>query len=79
MKQHMEMQSKKAMDRLREASGAAFDQAFVDEMSSHHQMAIKMVEDTRFKDEKLNQLAQKMAAGQKKELTELKQVKARSS
>ncbi|MGV3519952.1 DUF305 domain-containing protein [Luteitalea sp.] len=68
----MESESQRAMKRLRAASGAALDHAFAEEMAKHHQQAIDMVSRTSFTDPELRTMAQKMAANQKQELSELK-------
>lgn len=77
--QKMEQQSQASMKRLESASGAALDRAFLEEMAKHHQMAIDMVGRTTFKNAEMRQMAQKMAAGQKQELGELKQLQKKAS
>ena len=54
------------------ASGAALDHAFLEQMAKHHQMAISMTESAKLQDPALKTLAQKMIAGQRQELNELK-------
>ena len=70
----MEQQSQATMKRLRSASGEALDHAFLEEMAKHHQMAIHMIERTKFQNAELNKMAQKMATGQREELKELKKL-----
>lgn len=70
----MEQQSQATMKRLRSASGEALDHAFLEEMAKHHQMALHMIERTKFQSAELNKVAQKMAAGQREELKELKKL-----
>lgn len=72
----MEQQSQATMKRLTSASGAALDHAFVEEMAKHHQMAVDMFERTKFQNTELRKTAQKMAAGQREELKELKKLEA---
>ena len=68
----MEPQSQMTMKRLKTASGAALDHAFLEEMAKHHQMAISMTEGVKLQNAELRQFAQKIAAGQRQELAELK-------
>lgn len=68
----MDEQSQTMMSRLKSASGAALDHAFLDEMANHHQMAISMTESAKLQDPALKKLGQKMIAGQRQELSELK-------
>lgn len=68
----MMQMSKKSIERVQSANGKDVDHAFLEEMSSHHQMAIDMVGMTTFKDARLKQSANKMAAGQRREIQELK-------
>ena len=75
---HME-QSKKAVERVRTATGTQVDHAFLEEMSKHHQMAIQMARDTQFQNAKLKQLADKMSANQAREVEELKRAHQRVS
>lgn len=75
MMSHMDMMSKQSNEKVEHASGKAVDAAFIDEMSKHHQMALDMIGHTTFKDAKLKQSADKMAASQKRELQELQQAK----
>lgn len=75
MQKHHEMMEKMAQEskaKLENASGDAVDHAFVHEMAMHHEMALQMIAKTTFKDPELRKLSQKMAAGQKRELGELK-------
>ena len=72
----MEQQSQATMKRLKSASGEALDHAFLEEMAKHHQMAIEMTERTKFQNAELRKLSQKMAAGQRQELAELKKLEA---
>jgi len=73
----MKQQSQATMQRLKAAEGEALDAAFLEEMAKHHQQAIMMTEHTKFKSAELRTLAEKMAADQKKELAELKRLRAK--
>ena len=68
----MERRSQSMMAKLKSASGAALDQAFLEQMAKHHEMAISMTEGAKLEDPELKQLAQKMLKGQRQELAELK-------
>jgi uncharacterized protein (DUF305 family) len=72
-------ESKNAIERVRKASGKAVDQAFLDEMAKHHQMAIQMTQQTKFDTARLKQMADKMVANQTKEIDELKRTRQRVS
>ena len=71
-----EQHSQVTMERLNSASGAALDHAFVEEMVKHHQMAIEMAQTAKIQNTDLKKFAQKMVAGQRQELTELKKLQA---
>lgn len=58
----MREQSQISIARVRDASGKDVDRAFLEEMASHHQMAIDMVHGTKFQNSALKQKAAKMAA-----------------
>jgi uncharacterized protein (DUF305 family) len=75
---HMQ-ESKNAIERVRKASGKAVDQAFLDEMAKHHQMAIQMTQQTKFETARLKQMADKMVANQTKEIDERKRTRQRVS
>lgn len=68
----MEQQSQSMMAKLKSASGAALDHAFLEQMAKHHEGAIAMTESAKLQDPELKKLAQKMVAGQRGELAELK-------
>lgn len=68
----MEQQSQSMMTKLKSASGAALDHAFLEQMAKHHEMAISMTEGAKLQDPELKKLAQKMLTGQRQELAELK-------
>jgi uncharacterized protein (DUF305 family) len=72
----MEQMSKESKQKVENASGAAVDQAFLQEMAVHHQMALEMISKAKLKDASLRKLAQKMSAEQKKELAELKKLQS---
>jgi uncharacterized protein (DUF305 family) len=76
--QHMQ-ESKKAIERIRAATGKAVDVAFLDEMTKHHEMAIRMTNETHFDTAKLKQMAEKMKANQTKEIGELKRTRQQVS
>ena len=67
----MMQQSKKAVERVQNASGSDVDRAFLEEMAKHHQMATQMSGTMKVQNPGLKQLVTKMVAGQKKELAEL--------
>jgi uncharacterized protein (DUF305 family) len=75
---HMQ-ESKNAIERVRTASGKAVDQAFLDEMAKHHQMAIQMTAHTKFETARLKQMADTMVASQTREIDELKRTRLRIS
>lgn len=60
-----------AMAKLKGAAGATLDHMFAMEMTKHHQMAIKMVDDTQFKDPDLKKMADMMKAAQSAEIKQL--------
>ena len=68
----MDQQGQAMMSQLKSASGAALDHAFLEHMAKHHEMAISMTEGAKLQDAELKKLAQKMVAGQRQELAELK-------
>lgn len=68
----MEQMTSASKQRLENASGSRVDQAFLQEMAKHHEMALAMIANTRFKDDSLRTLSQKMATAQEKEIKELK-------
>lgn len=68
----MEHQGQMMVKRLKSASGADLDHAFLEDMSKHHQMAISMIEGAKLEDPELKKLAQEMVAAQRQELAELK-------
>ena len=72
----MEQQSQATMTRLKSLSGNELDHAFLEEMATHHQMAITMGETAKLQNAELKQLVNKMVAGQRKELAELKKDRA---
>jgi uncharacterized protein (DUF305 family) len=79
MEKHQEMMEQMANEskqKLENASGAAVDQAFLQEMAMHHQMGMEMISKAKLKDASLRKLAQKMSAEQKKELAELKKLQS---
>ena len=68
----MDLQSQSMMAKLKSASGATLDHAFLEQMAQHHEGAIAMAEGAKLQDPELKKLAQKMVAGQRQELGELK-------
>jgi len=68
----MEQQSQSMMAKLKSASGAALDHAFLEQMAKHHEGAIAMTEGAKLQDPELKKVAQKMLTGQRQELAELK-------
>lgn len=72
-------ESKKAIERVRAATGTQVDHAFIEEMTKHHQMAIQMTRNTQFQNSQLKQMADKMSANQTREIDELKRTHQRVS
>ena len=68
----MEQHSQSMMAKLKSASGAALDHAFLEQMARHHEGAITMTEGAKLQDPELKKLAQRMLTGQRQELAELK-------
>lgn len=68
----MAQQSQATMAKLKNASGAALDHAFLEEMAKHHEMAIRMTETAKLEAPELKKLAQAMLTSQRQELSELK-------
>ncbi len=68
----MEQQGQAMMSKLKSQSGSALDHAFLEHMGKHHEGAISMTEGAKLQDPELKKLAQKMVAGQRQELAELK-------
>lgn len=68
----MEQHSQSMMTKLKSASGAALDHAFLEQMAKHHEGAISMTEGAKLEDPELKKLAQKLLTGQRQELAELK-------
>jgi uncharacterized protein (DUF305 family) len=68
----MEQHSQSMMTKLKSASGAPLDHAFLEQMAKHHEGAIAMTEGAKLQDPELKKLAQKMVTGQRQELAELK-------
>lgn len=80
MQKHHEMMQQMAHEskqKLENASGAAVDEAFLSEMTMHHQMALEMIAKANLKDPNLRTLSQKMAAEQKREIAEMKRLQSR--
>ena len=75
--QMMEQMSAMSKEAVGTASGPAADEAFLEQMSKHHRMALQMIGKAQLKDAGLRELSDKMAAGQKRELQELKQLQSR--
>lgn len=73
----MEQMGAASKKKIEDASGAAVDQAFLEEMAMHHEMAMQMATKTTFQNAELKKVAQKMAADQKRDLAELKKLQAR--
>ncbi len=67
----MEPQGRDVMDRLRAVSGAALDQAFLQEMARQDQMAVRMVQMTTFQDGDLKRLADQMVSDGQQELEQI--------
>jgi uncharacterized protein (DUF305 family) len=72
--QMMDKQSQTMMKRLQSLAESELDDAFVQEMAKHHEMAIGMIDGAKLQDPALKQLAQRMAAQQKQDLAELKKL-----
>ena len=74
--QMMEQMASESKQKLEKASGADVDQAFLQEMARHHQMALEMIAKAKLNEPALRKLSQKMAADQKRELQELKKLQS---
>lgn len=72
----METMAKESLAKVEKAEGSAADQAFLQEMAKHHEMALEMIAKAKLKDPDLLKMSQKMAQAQKRELQELKQLEA---
>jgi uncharacterized protein (DUF305 family) len=59
----MEQQSQSMMAKLKSASGAALDRAFLEQMAKHHEGAIAMTDGAKLQDPELKKSAQKMLTG----------------
>lgn len=68
----MDPQSQSMMAKLKSASGATLDHAFLEQMAQHHEGAIAMAEGAKLQDPELKKLAQQSLTGQRQELAELK-------
>lgn len=69
----MEQENRATMAKLKSASGAGLDHAFLEEMAKHHEMAIHMSESAKLQNPELKKLAQQMLTSQRQELAEIKQ------
>jgi uncharacterized protein (DUF305 family) len=65
---------KNALERVRAASGPQADAVFVTEMAKHHERTIQLTGAAALKTPQLRKLTAGIAAGQRKELAELKQL-----
>lgn len=74
--QKMAKEHAASMAKLDGASGASLDHMFAMQMAMHHEMAIKMVNETQFKDAELKKMAGKMKVAQTAEIKQLKQHRA---
>lgn len=72
----MEQMAAGSLQRVQAGMGAAVDQAFLQEMAMHHEMALEMIAKAKLTDVDLRRLADKMAAEQKRELAELRRLQA---
>lgn len=70
----MEQEGQVTMKRLKAASGAALDHAFLEEMVTHHQSAIDMASGANLQNAKLKKMASKMAVVQRQEVAEIKKL-----
>lgn len=68
----MDQHSQSMMAKLKSASGATLDHAFLEQMAQHHEGAIAMAEGAKLQDPELKKLAQQSLTGQRQELAELK-------
>ena len=62
------------MKGLKAASGAGLDHAFLEQMIKHHQSAIDLAVGAKLQNAELKKLATKVAADQRREVTELKKL-----
>lgn len=77
MREHhemMEQMGRQSKNRVENASGTAVDNAFLQEMTKHHEMSLEMISKAKLKDPELQKVAQRIAASQKRELQELKRL-----
>jgi uncharacterized protein (DUF305 family) len=76
--QGMQMDHGADMEKLRSASGAAFDRLFLDTMTHHHRMAVDMSKDaaTNAAHAELKTFARRVAAKQEAEIAEMNKLKA---
>lgn len=74
----MQMDHGADLEKLRAASGAAFDRLFLDTMIRHHQMAIEMSEEAATKAEhaELKSFARRVVDKQRAEVAEMNRIKA---
>jgi uncharacterized protein (DUF305 family) len=72
----METMAKESLGKVEKAEGSAADQAFLQEMAKHHEMALEMIAKAKLKDADLLKMSQKMAQAQKRELQELTKLQA---
>jgi uncharacterized protein (DUF305 family) len=72
----MEQMAAASLARLQSGMGEAVDQAFLEEMAKHHEMALEMIAKAQLTNSDLRRLADKMAVEQKRELAELKKLQA---
>lgn len=70
----MEQMGTQSKNRVENASGTAVDNAFLQEMTKHHEMSLEMISKAKLKDPELQKVAQKIASSQKRELQELKKL-----
>jgi uncharacterized protein (DUF305 family) len=68
----MAQRSQSMMAKLKSASGADLDHAFLEQMAKHHEGAVTMTEGAKLQDPELKKLAQKMLTDQRQELAELR-------
>lgn len=63
-----------SLKRLQSGIGEAVDQAFLEEMAMHHEMALDMISKATLTNADLRKLADRMAAQQRRELAELRRL-----
>ena len=70
----MDQEAQVTMKRLKAATGAGLDHAFLEEMIKHHQSAIDMAVGAKLQNADLKKMATKMASAQRQEVATMKKI-----